>query len=131
MNVFRYKSIRGKLAPLITIGMKLKGIWYPIEVYVDSGAAYTLLHAQMAEGMGFDYLAGERVYLQVGDGSFIPVHLHDLELQVGSEQFLAKVGFSEKLGIGFNLLGRASIFERFRICFQEKKEFLPLNPNFT
>lgn len=97
MNVFRYKSIRGKLAPIITIGIKPVGIWYPIEVYVDSGAAYTLLHSQMAEGMGFDYLAGERVFLQVGDGSFIPVYLHDLELQVGPEQFLAKVGFSEKL----------------------------------
>lgn len=60
---------------------------------MDSGAAYTLLHAQMAEGIGFDYRAGEQVYLQVGDGSFIPVYLHDLELQVGSEQFLAKVGF--------------------------------------
>jgi len=63
LNVFRYKSIRGKLAPLITIGMKLKGIWYPIEVYVDSGAAYTLLHAQMAEGVDFDYRIG------LGNGS--------------------------------------------------------------
>jgi len=128
LNVFRYKSIRGKLAPIITIGMKLKGTWYPIEVYVDSGAAYTLLHAQIAQGMGFDYLAGERVYLQVGDGSFIPVYLHDLELQVRTEQFLAKVGFSEKLGIGFNLLGRAGIFERFRICFQERQGILTLEP---
>ena len=128
MNVFRYKSIRGKLAPLITIGMKLKGIWYPIEVYVDSGAAYTLLHAQMAEGVDFDYRTGERVYLQVGDGGFIPVYLHDLELQVRTEQFLAKVGFSEKLGIGFNLLGRAGIFERFRICFQEKQGILTFEP---
>jgi hypothetical protein len=108
--------------------MKLKGIWYPIEVYVDSGAAYTLLHAQMAEGVDFDYRAGERVYLQVGDGSFIPVYLHDLELQVRTEQFLAKVGFSEKLGIGFNLLGRAGIFERFRICFQEKQGILTFEP---
>ena len=128
MNVFRYKSIRGKLAPLITIGMKLKGIWYPIEVYVDSGAAYTLLHAQMAEGVDFDYRTGERVYLQVGDGSFISVYLHDLELQVRTEQFLAKVGFSEKLGIGFNLLGRAGTFERFRICFQEKQGILTFEP---
>ena len=54
--------------------------------------------------MDFDYRTGERVYLQIGDGSFIPVYLHDLELQVRTEQFLAKVGFSEKLGIGFNLL---------------------------
>ena len=61
MNVFRYKPIRGKLAPIITIGIKPKEIWYPIEVYLDSGAAYTLLHAQMAEGMNFDYLAGEPI----------------------------------------------------------------------
>ncbi|MGA2462837.1 MAG: hypothetical protein ABSH06_00595 [Thermodesulfobacteriota bacterium] len=47
---------------------------------MDSGAAYTLLHAQMAGGVDFDYRAGERVYLQVGDESFIPVYLHNLEL---------------------------------------------------
>ena len=88
-----------------------------MEVYVDSGAAYTLLHAQIADGIGFDYRAGEKVYLQVGDGSFIPTYLHDLGLQIGAEQFLAKVGFSDKLGIGFNLLGRSGIFEpATRIC---------------
>ena len=118
-SVFRYKSIRGRLAPIITIGVKIEGLWYPIEAYVDSGAAYTLLRAQVADGIGFDYRAGHQIYLQVGDGSFIPAYLHDLELQVGREQFSTKVGFSDKLGIGFNLLGRAGIFERFKICFQE------------
>jgi len=121
---YRYKSIRGRLAPIITIGVKIGGVWYPIEVYVDSGAAYTLLHAQIADGVGFVYINGERIYLQVGDGSFIPVYLHDLELQIGTEQFSTKVGFSDRLGIGFNLLGRTGIFERFRICFQESQGIL-------
>jgi len=49
-GVFRYKSIRGRLAPIITIGVKIADVWYPVEVYVDSGAAYTLLHAQIADG---------------------------------------------------------------------------------
>jgi len=120
-SVFRYKSIRGRLAPIITIGVKIEGLWYPIEAYVDSGAAYTLLRAQVADGIGFDYRAGHQIYLQVGDGSFIPAYLHDLELQVGREQFSTKVGFSDKLGIGFNLLGRTGIFERFKICFQESQ----------
>ena len=127
-EVFRYKSIRGRLAPIITIGVKIEGLWYPMEVYVDSGAAYTLLHAQIADGIGFDYRAGEKVYLQVGDGSFIPTYLHDLGLQIGAEQFLAKVGFSDKLGIGFNLLGRSGIFERFKICFLEKQAALTFEP---
>jgi hypothetical protein len=120
-SVFRYKSIRGRLAPIITIGVKIEGLWYPIEAYLDSGAAYTLLRAQVADGIGFDYRAGHQIYLQVGDGSFIPAYLHDLELQVGREQFSTTVGFSDKLGIGFNLLGRVGIFERFKICFQESQ----------
>jgi len=62
--------------------------------------------------------------LQVGDGSFIPVYLHELQIQIGTEQLTAKVGFSEKLGVGFNLLGRAGIFERFKICFQESQRIL-------
>ena len=123
-TVFRYKSFRGRLAPMITIGVKIGATWYPVEVYVDSGAAYSVLRAQMAEGIGFDYRLGNRVYLQVGDGSFIPVYLHELEVQVGSERFTAKVGFSEKLGVGFNLLGREGIFERFKICFQESQRIL-------
>jgi hypothetical protein len=120
-SVFRYKSIRGRLAPIITIGVKIEGLWYPIEAYLDSGAAYTLLRAQVADGIGFDYRAGHQIYLQVGDGSFIPAYLHDLELQVGREQFSTTVGFSDKLGIGFNLPGRVGIFERFKICFQESQ----------
>jgi len=72
--VFRYKPIWRRLAPIITIGVKIEGIWYPVEVYVDSGSAYTVLHARIADGVGFDYRAVEPIYLQVGDGSFIPVY---------------------------------------------------------
>ena len=118
---FRYKPFRGYLAPIITIGVRLEDIWYPIEVYVDSGSAYTILHAEIADGIGFDYLTGERIFVQVGDGSFIPVYLHDIGIQVGRERFTGKVGFSKKLGVGFNLLGRRTFFERFKICFHERK----------
>jgi len=124
VEVFRYKPLRGSLAPLITIGVKIGAEWYPVEVYVDSGAAYTVLRAQIADGVGFDYHGGHRVYLQVGDGGFIPVYLHDLEVQVGGERFTTQVGFSDRLGVGFNLLGRSGFFERFKICFQESQRTL-------
>jgi len=104
--------------------MKVEATWYPIEVYVDSGSVYTILHARIAEGIGFDYLTGERIYLQVGDGSFIPVYLHELQIQLGAERFAAKIGFSEKLGVAFNLLGRENIFDRFKICFLESRGVL-------
>jgi hypothetical protein len=119
MVVFRYKPFRGRSAPIITVGVRIGSAWYPVEVYVDSGSLYTVLHARIAEGIGFDYRTGQEIYLQVGDGSFIPVYLHDLELQLGVERCVAKVGFSEKLGVGFNLLGRMGVFEHFKICFDE------------
>jgi len=122
--VFRYKPIRGRLGPIITIGVKIADIWLPIEVYVDSGAAFTVFHARTARSIAFDYQIGELSYLQVGDGGFIPIYLHNLEIQIGTERFTARVGFSEKLGVGFNLLGRTDIFDRFKICFQESQGIL-------
>ncbi len=126
--IYRYKSLQGQLAPLIAVGVKIGNRWLPLEVYVDSGVAYTVLHTGIAKGIGFDYRRGRPVYLQVGDGSFIPVYLHSLEIQVCSERFVAPVGFSDKLGISFNLLGHAGIFERFEIYFCEKQGTLSFDP---
>jgi len=33
----------------------------------------------------------------------------------------APIGFSERLGVGFNLLGRKGIFEHFKVCFSDKE----------
>ncbi|MDH3599598.1 MAG: hypothetical protein OEU26_08185 [Candidatus Tectomicrobia bacterium] len=126
LYVLRYKRMQGRLAPIITVGIKLEETWYPIETYIDSGAAYTLLKAGIAEGAGFDYRAGHLTSCQVGDGNFIPVYLHELELQIGSERFVAPVGFSERLGVVFHLLGRDGVFSRFKICFQEQQRLLTL-----
>ena len=124
MTVFRYKVLRGRAAPLITIGVELGGKWYPIEAYVDTGSMYTILRAQIAQGLGFDYQAGERIYAQVGDGSFIPVFLHNLKIQLGEMRLTARVGFSDRLGVGFNLLGRTGVFDRFKVCFLESQGLL-------
>lgn len=35
--------------------------------------------------------------------------------------------FSKQLGVGFNLLGRKSFFDRFHICFDDKHRFMELN----
>ena len=58
-HVFRYKPFRGRLAPLITIGVKIGAVWYPVEVYVDSGSAYTVLRAQIADGV--DSISAPRI----------------------------------------------------------------------
>ena len=77
IDVCRYKSVHGRLAPIITVGLTLQESWYPIGTYVDSGAAYMLLHAAIAQGAGLHYRHGHRTSVQVGDGSCITVYLED------------------------------------------------------
>jgi len=54
-------------------------------------------------------------------GSFIPVYLHDLEIQVGKHRLTAPLGFSDRLGVRFNLLGRMGILSHFKVCFDESE----------
>jgi len=77
----------------------------------------------MSSVISFPY----KVY--IGDGSYIPVYLHKLTIRIGNVSFKATIGFSPRLGVGFNLLGRKDVFERFDITFSDAKKiisFLPL-----
>ncbi len=126
---FPYRLSGGRLAPIISAGVRIGQAWRPIQLYLDSGATYTILRARVAQDVQFDYETGRKVLVQVGDGTLIPVFLHQLPMQIGSRRFVAPVGFSAKLGVPFNLLGRLGVFEHFRICFIEKRRtvtFLPL-----
>jgi hypothetical protein len=59
--------------------------------------------------------------MTVGDGKSIPVYFHTLPIIIGNVSFNAIIGFSEKLGVGFNLLGRRSVFEKFVVVFDDIK----------
>ena len=59
----------------------------------------------------------------VGDGSFIPIYLYRVAVRMGEDEFVMRVGFSAKLGVGFNLLGM-DIFGRYRVILMpEQKGF--------
>jgi hypothetical protein len=68
--VFRYKPMLGQLAPTATIGLCLNETWWRVDAYVDSGAAYSIVHGDFARDVGFDFERGERILVKVGDGSF-------------------------------------------------------------
>ena len=121
---FLYKRVRGIYQPVIPLGIKFPLRWVPLDVYVDSGAEYTVIEAGIAESVGFDYRQGNRIYLRVGDGSLISVYLHYLEVQLGSVQLRCRVGFSQQLKVNYNVLGKADIFEDFRVCFSQKQRLI-------
>jgi len=58
--------------PMTLIRLQDHKVW----VYVDSGAAFSMISAAEATDMAIDWNTGRRQMVVVGDGSFIPVYLH-------------------------------------------------------
>jgi hypothetical protein len=112
---FPYTSHKGYLLPIIPITILNEKIW----VYVDSGAMFSIFHTETAKRMGINLQDGRLQMIVVGDGSYIPTYLHDLMLRLGEFEVIAPIGFSERLGVGFNILGRKGIFDQFQVCFND------------
>jgi hypothetical protein len=112
---FPYVFHKGYLMPIIPITILEEKVW----VYVDSGAVYSIFHVRTANRLGIDIQKGRLQMIVVGDGSYIPIYLHDLAIRIGEWQVTAPIGFSERLGVGFNILGRKGIFDQFQVCFND------------
>jgi predicted aspartyl protease len=114
--------------PIVPITIRNHKVW----VYVDSGATFSIVNAAEARDMGIDWESGRPQMIVVGDGSFIPTFIHDLAIQIGTSQITAPLGFSERLGVGFNLLGRTGVFDQFQVCFNDRSRrvtFQPISPD--
>ncbi len=113
---FPYTLPKGYAMPIIPITLLAQKVW----VFVDSGATFTILNAGEASRLGIDWRSGRPRMIVVGDGSYIPVYFHDLSVHIGPWEGTASVGFSERLGVGFNILGRSGIFDQFQVCFNDR-----------
>lgn len=113
---FKYALHRRRNLPLIPVGLRTGGKWRQVWAYVDSGSFYTIFDDKVAEILDITLTKGEKVLAVVGDGSFIPIYLHTVGIRIGEDEFGMKIGFSSKLGVGFNLLGM-NVFDRYRVIF--------------
>lgn len=116
---FGYALHRRRNIPLIPVGLRTGGKWKEVWAYVDSGSFYTIFDDKVAEISDIELIMGEKLLAVVGDGSFIPIYLHKVGMKIGEDEFGAKIGFSPKLNIGFNLLGMDS-FDRYRVTFDNR-----------
>ena len=125
---FPYKVYKNYPCPIIKLALYGEKNWFETEAYVDSGASFSLFSITEAQRIGINYMRGRKTLSMVGDGSLIPVYLHRLPVRIGSKDFRAAIGFSPRLGTGFNLLGRRDFFTHFDITFSDATRtifFLP------
>ena len=121
---FSYKVDRGVASPIIPV--EINGVI--LDAYVDSGAFFSVFSAEDAPIAGINFQLGKKSHIMVGDGSLIPVYFHILPIKIGPISFQANIGFSPKLGIGFNLIGRKDIFTRFIVIFNDTKRKITFIP---
>lgn len=112
----------------MTIGLGGPLGWIRAEAYVDSGVFLSIFSPNEAAGLGLDYQKGKETFVTVGDGGLIPVYVHRLPLQIGTATFQASIGFSPRLGVGFNLLGRQDIFTHFDVTFSDATRTIIFRP---
>ena len=119
---YPYIQFRNRFLPIVPIRFRLgNNDWVEFKAYADSGAGYSVFHESVIEILGLELEDGYKEYVTVGDGSLIPVYMHRIVVQLALEEFDAMIGFSKQLGIGFNIIGRRDIFERFKVCFMENE----------
>lgn len=116
---FKYALHRRRDVPIIPVSLRTRGKWKEVWAYVDSGSFYSIFDDKVAEILDINLTEGEKVLAVVGDGSFIPIYLHKVGIKIGEDEFGMKIGFSSKLGVGFNLLGM-DIFDQYRVIFDNR-----------
>jgi hypothetical protein len=117
---FPYIEIKhGIYAPIVELQI-FGQEWVTFNPFIDTGASFSIFHTDAARLLGINYRKGKLVFLTVGDGRRIPVYEQKLKVKFANQKFIATIGFSSKLGVGFNLLGREDFFHKFRICFNDR-----------
>jgi hypothetical protein len=121
---FPYRLWYGIQSPFVTVRLFYDKASATAEAYVDSGAFYSIFGPIVAASLGLTTTAGAQKRVRLADGRMITAYLHRMGFRLGEEHFTATIGFSDELGIGFNLLGRFSIFDRLMFCFNDYERIL-------
>ena len=120
---FYYQELAGRLLPIVPIELKGKE-WISFDAYVDSGASYSIFHADICEDLGIELESGKEGFISMADRSQIKIYMHNIRVKIAEKEFTAAIGFSRHLGIGFNIIGRLDVFNKFKICFDEEENLV-------
>ncbi len=119
--VFPYQRWGARFAPIVPVSLFGRAHSVQTEAYVDSGALFSIFRLELLTALGLNKEEGRRHFVMVGDGGLIVGYLFRLPVQIGDVRLRARIAFSEKLNVGFNLLGRQTIFDQFtEVAFLER-----------
>ena len=78
----------------------------------------------VAQLLGINLKRAKRRYVDLGNGSVLPIYLQHIKVRFAGAEFSVPAGFSDALRMGFNLMGRAGFFTRFAVSFNDRARLL-------
>nr|BAL59486.1 hypothetical conserved protein [Candidatus Acetothermum autotrophicum] len=127
MMEFPYVNRRGQYYPVVPVTLHHGDREIRTEALIDSGASISTFQGDLAEPLGLVLEQGEKIYLQ-GIGGRVLGYVHEVQLQIGTEQIRCKIVFSSELISSVNLLGRVGFFEHFFVSFDERNHKVIIKP---
>jgi hypothetical protein len=118
---FSYAPFRGSAFPIIPLQLRApQGDRFATTVLVDSGASISLFDGAVGRGLGIRVRSGTKIR-PTGFGGPITAYIHRMVLKIRDEEFEGAVAFTERRKLPINLLGRADVFDKFIVAFDEKR----------
>ena len=119
------KSSLGKiLRPIANVILENKGIKIEVPMYIDSGADISMLPLNLGKCLGFKQEKSDIIREIKGvSGAGIPYIVKKVHLVLNGDKFKIRIAWAlvEQVPI---LMGRADIFGKYRIVFNERKGYV-------
>lgn len=117
------------LKPVIPVTLSVGGSRSTMyAALIDSGADFSIFHAEIAEYLGIDVRSGKREMfggIQGRGGS--EAFLHPVTLSIGGWDYKTTIGFSYDIAKhGYGILGQKGFFDIFVVKFDLTKEEIEL-----
>ena len=125
MTIFRYKLEKGahqKLVkrPVADVWLKKGNEWIEFHPYIDSGADVTLIPLSLGELLGFK-TENEAIEEIGGIRGAVPVIYKNCQIKIGRKVLPILIAWALVEEVP-PLLGRADVFDFFKVTFNQKGE---------
>lgn len=132
MTVFRYKSEKGAhqqlvKRPVADVWLKKGSRWIEFHPYIDSGADVTLIPLSFGELLGFK-TKDEKIEEIGGIRGAVPVIYKNWQIRIGEKVLPILIAWALIEEVP-PLLGRADVFDFFKVTFNQKREEIIFEEN--
>lgn len=112
------------LRPVAGVILESKGVKIEASMYIDSGADITMIPFQFGKALGFKQTPQDKILEIKGvSGGGVPYVVKEVNILLNNKRLKIRLAWAliEEVPL---LLGRMDIFNKFKIIFKEREEYI-------